>query len=216
MSASTGLVIEDQDVIRGSMRRTLEAAFPGIRVDESADLRGARALLAAKKGYGVVLVDLGLPDGSGVELIRELRKKLPQALIVVSTIYDDDDHLFPALAAGATGYLLKDQSPEALLRHLRQLEEEVPPLSPSIARRVLAYFHGMQSPPSPLEEREVLAPREVEVLSLIGRGLRVGEVASLLGLTENTVASYVKEIYRKLNIGSRAEAAIEASRRGLL
>jgi DNA-binding NarL/FixJ family response regulator len=134
---------------------------------------------------------------------------------VVVSIYDDDAHLFDAIAAGAQGYLLKDEGAEVLVGRLREIASGEPPLSPSIARRILAHFHRPAEACN-WSRREVLTPRETEVLALLGRGLRIGDAAQSLGLTRHTVAGYVKIIYSKLNISSRAEAALEAKRRGLV
>jgi DNA-binding NarL/FixJ family response regulator len=137
---------------------------------------------------------------------------------IVTTIYDDDDHLFEAIAAGGQGYLLKDQNPDTLIQYLHRIDQGEPPLSPSIARRILEHFSTARSAataPSPRPD-ETLTPREMDVLRLLGRGLRVNEAARVLELTPHTVAGYVKNIYRKLNISSRAEAAVEAVRRGLV
>jgi DNA-binding NarL/FixJ family response regulator len=181
---------------------------------EAGDLASGEALVDAHPELHLALVDLGLPDGSGVDLVRHIAVTRPSALVVVITIYDDDAHVFPALAAGAHGYLLKDAPPERWLLDLQKLEAGMPPLSPSIARRILASFRSR--PPEGDEPHEVtLTKRETEVLGYIGRGLRVAEVARMLGLTENTVARYEKVNSRKHEVSSRAEAALEASRRGL-
>jgi DNA-binding NarL/FixJ family response regulator len=225
---NAGLVVEDLDHVRRGLSSVLTQAFPGIAMSEAGDLRSARALLAKPEGYRIALVDLGLPDGSGVDLIRELRSLHPSTLVIVTTIFDDDEHVFAAIAAGADGYLLKDHRRELLVERLRLLEQGVPALSPEVARRMLGYFRQndpFARPPDTGVRRILpaegswetqLTARETEVLSLIGRGLQRGEVAALLAITENTVAKYLKEIYRKLNISSRAEAALEARRRGLV
>ncbi len=136
---------------------------------------------------------------------------------IVTTIYDDDHHLFDAIAAGAQGYLLKDQHPDTLIEYLHRIDAGEPPLSPSIARRMLQHFSRSRPPaPAAIPAEEVLTAREMDVLRLLGRGLRVNEAAHTLGLTPHTVAGYVKTVYRKLNISSRAEAALEAARRGLV
>lgn len=217
MKLGYGLVVEDVQTVSRGMRAAMMLAFPGIAVDEAPSLRAARQFARSAR-YDIMLVDLGLPDGSGIDFIREVTDAKTGARIVVTSVFDDESHIFPALAAGAVGYLLKEQNRETLARHLLRLEAGVPPLSPAIARKLLTYFQTehIEQIPTPPEVQVHLSPRETEVLSLIGRGLRVSEAASVLGLTENTVASYVKEIYRKLNICSRAEAALEASRRGLL
>lgn len=132
----------------------------------------------------------------------------------MTTIYDDDQHLFEAIAAGAQGYLLKDQHEDTLVRYLHRIDAGEPPLSPSVALRIMAHF--ARRPPESSAETVALTPREREVLALIGKGLRIPEAARVLGLTSHTVAGYVKSVYRKLNVSSRAEAAIEAVRRGIV
>ncbi|KFA89201.1 response regulator [Archangium violaceum] len=218
------LIVEDQPELRASLRQRLEKAYPHAAIFEAGSIAEGRALIQEKSAVYLALIDLGLPDGSGVELIRQLAETHGSALIVVVTIYADDAHLFPALSAGAHGYLLKETPEEVWLRQLRQLEAGTPALSPPVARRILEFFREraheparQQAPaPPPPAPPVVLTPRETEVLGYIGRGMRIGEVAGMLGLAESTVAGYVKDIYRKLNICSRAEAALEAARRGLV
>ncbi len=211
------LLVEDLRDVRDWLAGLVRELDPRADVRTAHDLASAGRLLDAGTAFGLALVDLGLPDGSGIELIRRLGREQPEAAVVVTTIYADDAHLFPALAAGAQGYLLKEQPPELLRWHLAQLAQGVPALSPAIARRVLEHFRRQDSeaPAQPAGPLVALTPRETEVLSLIGRGLRANEAARQLGLSESTVVTYVKNIYRKLGISSRAEAALEASRRGL-
>lgn len=161
----------------------------------------------------LALIDLGMPDGSGLDIIRELNARYPAISRIVTTIYDDDWHLFEAIAAGAQGYVLKDHHPDTMVQYLHRIDNGEPPLSPVIAQRMLQHF--AQFAPRMPEAAGALTAREVDVLRLLGRGLRVAEAARILGITPYTVAGYVKAIYRKLNISSRAEAAIEATRRGL-
>lgn len=217
------LVVEDNALVRQGLSEALAHAFEGIEVAQASSLAEGRQWLDAvradplrRAAFRIALVDLGLPDGSGVELVQRIADECPQALPVVATIYDDDLHLFPAIEAGAQGYLLKEQDQQMLVRHLRRIDEGLPPLSPSIARRMLAYLRQRSAPVVARAPETALTPRETEVLSCIGRGLRVGETAGVLGLAEQTVAGYVKTLYRKLNISSRAEAALEAARRGLV
>jgi DNA-binding NarL/FixJ family response regulator len=207
-----GLVVEDQAATREWLVGALDQAFD-IEIVAVEDLRSAQESLQWRTP-DVVLVDIGLPDGSGVDLVRRLAREHPEAAAIVTTIFDDDAYLFDAIAAGAQGYLLKDQDTAAFIEALRRIERGEPPLSPSIARRMLEHFRA--APPAPVEALEPLTPRETEVLALLGRGLRVGETARVLGISEHTVAGYVKTVYRKLNIASRAEAALEAARRGLV
>jgi DNA-binding NarL/FixJ family response regulator len=209
------LVVEDRPDSRTFLAAIVRRAFPRIAVHAAADLRSARAELAGVSQFRLALVDLDLPDGSGIELIREMQSSHPETPAIVTTVYSDDDSLFSAIAAGAQGYLLKGQPPELLQNHLQRLDEGVLPLSPSIARRMLGYFRERGHAPPSQAQQVALSPRETDVLTCIGRGLRVAETAQRLGLAESTVAGYVKTLYQKLNISSRAEAALEAVRRGL-
>lgn len=216
MSIKRGaLIVEDLSAVRRGLRTSVERVFPDLVVYEAPDLRTARQYLSEQIVFHLALVDLGLPDGSGVDLLRDLRDRSPDTLAIVTTIFDDDEHLFAALAAGANGYLLKEQPASVIEVHLRRLEEGTPALSPSIAHRMLEHFRQSTAPARD-EQAVKLTGRETEVLGLIARGLRRSEVAGLLGISENTVAHYIKDIYRKLDVTSRAEAALEASRRGLV
>jgi DNA-binding NarL/FixJ family response regulator len=163
----------------------------------------------------LALIDLGLPDGSGLQIIEALKRDVPNCVTVVSTVFDDDAHLFPALRAGAQGYVLKDEPIESLATMLTGIVSGQPPLSPSIARRLLRHFQPLGSTPTGSNDSELTA-RETEVLRLIAKGFTVPQVADTLTLTRNTVAGYLKDIYRKLRVSTRAEATLEAARRGLV
>ncbi|MCG6116610.1 MAG: response regulator transcription factor [Aquimonas sp.] len=212
----SALLVDDLAPARDWLREALLAAFPGIAVYEAGSLAEARRVLSALDLVPeLALVDLGLPDGSGTRLIEELQRGPRPCLCVVSTVFDDDAHVFPALRAGAQGYVLKDLPSQALAEALRGILQGQPPLSPSIARRLLRQF---QQPPAAVEApaAEALTPRETEVLQLIAKGYTVQQTANALGLSANTASGYVKDIYRKLSINSRAEATLEATRRGLV
>lgn len=212
------LVLDDDAALREDLSQVVAAAFPDLSVVQLAGLRQARDWIAREgAALRLAVIDLGLPDGSGVDIITQAKAARPDALVVVATIFDDDAHLFDAIAAGADGYLIKDDDVTTLGRYLRRIHDGEPPLSPSVARRMMAHFRAAV-PPAPAPEtagEAPLTPREAEVLGLLGRGLRTADVAAMLGLSEHTVASHVKSIYAKLNISCRAEAALEAARRGL-
>ena len=146
-----------------------------------------------------------------------LRESQPEAQSVVVTIHDDDDHLFPALQAGAFGYLLKEQARELIAEQLNRMSQGEPPLSPSIARRVITHFAAQaQRQARPQNMPHVsLTDRENEVLLRVAKGFTLPEIGVQLNLSRHTIADYVKQIYRKLNVSSRAEAALEAQRLGL-
>lgn len=201
------LVVDDLADVRAWLAEALGAAFPGIEVDAVASL--AEAMARIEPPPQIALVDLGLPDGSGTQLIEALRVRGAGTLCIVATVFDDDAHLFPALRAGAQGYVLKDRDRDALAGMLRGIASGQPPLSSSIARRLLRHFQ-------PMPQQADLTPRETEVLRLTAKGLTLNEVAEALGISRHTVSGYLKDIYRKLSVGTRAEAALEAARRGLV
>ncbi|KRA46195.1 response regulator transcription factor [Devosia sp. Root635] len=206
------LLIEDQPRTRDWMLSVLASAFPDLRIETAGTLKSAHAWLDQHAAdVWLAIVDIGLPDGSGVDIVRRLQREHPHVLPVVATIYDDDAHLFEAIAAGARGYVLKDEEADLLVNYLRRIERGEPPLSPSIAHRMLSHFRA----PAMVKDEAGLSPRETEVLTLLARGLTVAEAASRLGLQPQTVASYVKVIYQKLCVTSRAEATREAVKRGL-
>ena len=207
-----GLVVEDIPATRLWLGEALASAFPGIAVESAGTLAAALALIE-RQAFEVALVDLDLPDGSGLEAIAALRRRSPATAAVVTTIFDDDAHVFPAMQAGAQGYLLKEQPRERFIAGLQGILRGDPPLSPAIARRMIAHFNAA----APAEGPEVsLTPRETEVLRLVAKGFTQQEIAGHLGLSRHTVVDHVKSLYRKLNVSSRAEAALAATRRGLV
>jgi DNA-binding NarL/FixJ family response regulator len=213
------LIVEDLPEIRVWLGDVARAAFPQVQVTSVG--RRDEALRCLLHGtFDLALIDLGLPDGTGLDVVGALRFQQPKALPVVVTIYDDDEHLFPALQAGAFGYLLKEQPQDALVAQLLRMTLGEPPLSPPIARRVLAHFAGAggrrQAAVRQLEEEVSLTARETEVLQRVAKGYTLPEIALQFGLSRHTVADYIKQVYRKLNVSSRAEAALEAARRGLV
>ena len=208
----TALVVEDLVASAAWLADALRDAFPGVEVAVAGSVEGARREIADRVPE-IALVDLGLPDGSGIEIIRYLAKVAPKCTCVVSTVFADDRHVFPALRAGASGYLLKDQRRQQVVAALHGIAAGEPALSPIIAKRLLRAFSTDQK--SEVQE-SVLSPRETETLGLIAKGLKLLEVAERLGVTKNTAAGYIKAIYRKLQISSRAEATIEAARLGLI
>lgn len=211
----SGLIIEDHVSAQQWLTESLQNAFPGIVTNVAATLAEAHAILNTAGYPDIALVDLNLPDGNGVELISRLNIESQQTACIVTTIYDDDDHLFPALRAGANGYILKEQRREEIGRLLQGIINGEPPLSPGISQRMLKYFASLDAPKT-VESCQILTQRERKVLSVIGQGHSLREAASLLHVSHNTVATQVKSIYSKLKISSRAEAALAASRMGIL
>ena len=211
------LLLEDLPEIRAWLGSLVLQVFPGAQIAEAARVHDALGLVSAIK-FDLALVDLGLPDGSGVDVVGALREHQPETQSVVVTIHDGDEHLFPALQAGAFGYILKEQPRELIIEQLHRISSGEPPLSPSIARRVMAYFTA-KSKPQPASAVTMpivsLTDRETEVLLRVAKGYTLPEIGVQLTLSRHTIADYVKQIYRKLNVSSRAEAALEAQRMGL-
>ncbi len=235
------LILEDNPVARGFLCRVVRESFSDVSsIVEASDLDAARRTLGHAPGgraapstdpFQLILVDLELPDGSGLELLTELAAY--PATRIVTTLYSDDDHLFPALQCGADGYLLKEDRFEVLVEELQKIVRGQPPLSPAIARRLLTHFRtgdgaamgaGLNhagfapapaQPPAPLDH-ERLTPRESEVLTYLSKGFTIKEIASLMGIKWFTVNDHIKSIYKKLNVSSRAEAAVLASKQGLV
>ncbi len=212
----TILLLEDLPEIRTWLKSLVLQVFPGSQISESARVHDAIELVSAIK-FDLALCDLGLPDGTGVDVIEKLREAQPDCQSVVVTIHEDDDHLFPALQAGAFGYILKEQARELITEQLQRISQGEPPLSPSIARRVMKYFanQAKQQREPDLLPHVQLTERESEVLLRVAKGFTLPEIGVQLGLSRHTIADYVKQIYRKLNVSSRAEAALEAQRLGL-
>ncbi|MAC99581.1 DNA-binding response regulator [Pseudomonas abyssi] len=204
------LIIEDMPQVADWLTQRLHEALGQCPVDLACSSAQANELIKHNR-YQLALVDLGLPDGNGVDLLPLLKNQSPQTQCIVTTIFDDAEHLFAALRAGADGYLLKDEDEQAFVAQLGGIVQGKPPLSASIARRILEQFR-----PAPASPSDALTPREQQLLQLIARGLSVKGAAQELGISPHTAASYLKVVYQKLQINCRAEAAIKAMDMGLL
>lgn len=214
METTSVLVVEDEPEF-------LRSYCDAITREPSFQLAGAVTTLAAALALteravpDVLVVDLGLPDGDGAELIRRATKQRPDCDPLVVTVFGDDRHVIEAIEAGATGYILKDSPPGELVRCIRELRAGGSPISPSIARRLLTRMRAPADKPeaagaSPLTEREA------EILRLVAKGLSFTDVSGALGISAHTVVAHVKKIYRKLCVHSRGEAVFEATQLGLL
>ncbi len=181
---------------------------------------GLKALQSAPAD--VLLVDLGLPDGSGIDVIRAAHRLSPDCAVMVCTTFGDEAHVLQSIEAGASGYLLKDSAPDNMLAEIRSLHGGGSPISPLIARQILTRFR--QAPaPAPValpadraEEPALLSSREKQVLELITKGFTAEEIARLMQVSVHTVQTYVRRIYGKLKVSSKAEAIYEARSQGLL
>jgi DNA-binding NarL/FixJ family response regulator len=221
------LVLEDFADTRNWLCEVLRETFTDIEITEAATVNQAKACLA-KQNFDLALIDINLPDGSGIDVISEIIANSPTTYCVVATIFDDDEHLFSALRAGAQGYLLKEQPKDQFKKNLSGLLHGEPPLSPSIARKILRHFqtsgqaHPIEDMPTKVLTSSAqqipvdLSAREQEILTLVAKGYKRNEIAPMLGISPHTVATHLKTIYSKLNVSSRAEATMEALRMGLV
>ena len=207
------LLLEDDASTRQWLSELLHEVFTDIAILEARTIGQALALLG-EHDFSLAIIDIYLPDGQSFPFIATAKKRSKSIFCVVVTAFDDDADIFTALKAGADGYLLKSQDRRMLIASLQEIMNGAPPLSPSIARRIMAHFRAA-SPQAAAQEFE-LTPREQEVLTLIAKGMTRAEVAALLAIREGTVAGYIKRLYGKLNVCSRAEAALEAKRLGLV
>lgn len=204
------LIVEDLPDTSNWLVRIAGEVFPDAGIATAETLKLARQAVKDRKP-DLLLLDLGMPDGSGIDLIRELRKdNAEHPYIVVTTIFDDDEHLRSALRLGANGYLLKDDNESDMINNLRSLTSGRPPLSTRSLNKLVLELQ----PEEP--EQAQLTAREEEVLVLVAKGYSVTEAADMLNLTSNTVKGYLKTIYSKLDISSRAEATSEAIKRKLI
>lgn len=215
------LVVEDEPVVR---RRFCDAvaAEPALSLAGSAgSVAEARALLD-RAAPDVVLADLGLPDGNGIEVIRHATAGHPDRDVIVITMFGDDGHVIDSIRAGATGYLLKDALPRDIAGAILQVHQGGSLISPAIARRVLQSLQQAGSGvPAVATDGEyghgpVLSRRETEILRLVAKGLSFKEVGAALDISSHTVITHVKRVYQKLAVHSRGEAVYEASQMGLL
>jgi DNA-binding NarL/FixJ family response regulator len=212
MSDAIGVaVVEDHEGTRNALVDTL--TLVGLRVVGA--WSSAEAALDGLAGVesAVVLVDLELPRMSGAELIRRLAEARPTLKTVVLTVFEDEARILAAIRAGAHGYLLKDVSPSELRLAIEQAARGLSPVSPVVARHVLAQ---LRAPPDAVAERHALSEREREVLELLARGHTYASVGVALGISVGTVQWYVKVIYKKLDVASKAEATSFALRHGLV
>jgi two-component system, NarL family, response regulator LiaR len=211
MEAIRVLIVDDHVIVRKGIRALLEVK-PGVEVvGEASD--GAEAVAQAEAlKPDVVLMDLVMPGMDGIEATRQITDLIPEAHVVVLTSFAADDKLFPAIKAGASGYLLKDSGPEELLQAIRQVHRGESSLHPAVARRVL---HELAHPPERPPAAEPLTERELDVLKLLGLGLINQQIAQRLGISEATVRTHISNIVGKLQLAGRTQAALYAVREGL-
>jgi DNA-binding NarL/FixJ family response regulator len=211
------LVVEDDPLMCQRLSRVLgEIGYAPEAVSFSASLAEARAHVASTP-LAMALVDLGLPDGNGIELIQELRAQDPALWILVISAWSTEEAIFGALRAGATGYLLKERDDLEVSLSIRSVLRGGAPIDPFIARRILTLLPtAALHKPAEMGETEALSARESEILEWVSRGLSNREIAEQLTISRYTVECHIKRIYRKLAVSSRTRAVNEARQRGLL
>jgi len=202
-------IVEDQDQLRNTLARVLNRADGFECVSTYGSAEAALEELPQKKP-NVVLMDINLPGMNGVECVRKLKQVAPQIQIVMLTVYEDTENIFNALAAGASGYLLKRTTSAELLESLREVHRGGSPMTAHIARKVVQSF---QRPTSATETTEDLSPREKEVLDCLSQGFLYKEIAEKLGISYETVHTYIRRIYEKLQVRTRTEAVAKFLRR---
>ncbi len=230
-------VVEDEPEEREAFAEHITAQ-PDMELVLVATNRAEALALLPLHAVDVLLVDLGLPDGSGLDVIGAARTQWPGCNVLVSTIFGDEAHVLPSIEAGATGYLLKDSSAPGLVDEIRSVHAGGSPISPMVARKILARAMALPLPPSlaaqvappadakagaqalgesGLPSHEVaLSVRERAVLQLVSKGFNTEEAAATLGVSTSTVRTFVRRIYAKLQVRSRAGAIDVARRHGLL
>ena len=233
-------VVEDDEASRDSLAALL-AQQPDLELVLCASGRGEALALLPTQPLDVLLVDLGLPDGSGLDVIRAARRQWPDCGVLVSTVFGDESHVLRSIEAGAMGYLLKDSDAGELVEQIRSLHAGGSPISPMVARKILARAAAqlapdsgpmaLDGPPStPVDAPDAaideaiaqqshavaLSTREQQVLRLVSKGFTADETAQALNVSRSTVLTFVRRIYAKLQVGTRAEAIHEAHRQGLL
>lgn len=204
-------IVEDNEQLRGTLARMLDRADGFECLGQHPSAEAALAALPSEKP-NVVLMDINLPGINGVECVRKLKEIMPDIQIVMLTAYEDTENIFNSLAAGAAGYLLKRSKSAEILEAIRDVQKGGSPMSTHIARKVVQSFQARPAA-APVEQTEELSPREQEVLDLLSQGFMYKEISDKLGISFETVRTYIRRIYEKLHVRSRTEAVAKALRR---
>jgi DNA-binding NarL/FixJ family response regulator len=211
-------VVEDDPIIRAHLIDLIGAA-PGLQVvGEAASVSASEAVISLRPD--LLILDLGLPDGSGIDIIRRVRRDtaLSGCRILVLTLFSDERRVLDALSSGADGYLLKDTEDELFVREIFATLAGAAPISSAAAAHLLRQVrHQAGSPAEPSPSPALaLTPREIELLRVLAKGMSYKEAAGVMGISPNTVADYVKNIYRKMGVNSKGEAVFEAVASGVI
>lgn len=217
MKGISVVLVEDDPKFRDAFVRAINAA-PDMQLLGAASDAATGLQLLESHAPDVLLIDLDLPDRPGIELIRYATRELPDCDIMVITVFGDERHVIESIEAGATGYLHKDSLPRDFVEQIRLLHAGASPISPVIARQILTRFQAPRPPAEPrsMRGKPTLSAREQEVLSLVTKGFGFDEIATLLAVSPHTVMTYIKRIYRKLQVSSKTEAVYEARKLGLV
>jgi DNA-binding NarL/FixJ family response regulator len=236
------LIVEDDPTTREFFAQSVRKCAQLQLLGQAASVAEARAWLnEGSRAIDVLLTDLALPDGSGLEVIRHALQRHPECEALVISMFGDEDNVLASIEAGATGYIHKDSAPDDVAQAILQLKAGASPISPMIARRVLAKYRSMlgdlkqnealaqqsiagaatdtvaiNSPTPDPSDGPPLSPREQEVLELIARGFSYAEIAKLRHVSVHTVQTHIKNLYAKLAVHNKTEAVYEATRMGLL
>jgi DNA-binding NarL/FixJ family response regulator len=208
------VLVEDDARFRAAFAAVITGSDDLALQAQATTLHEGLALLAGSAA-DVLLVDLGLPDGSGVDLIKATRIAWPGCDIMVSSVFGDESHVLRSIEAGAVGYLLKDSEPERVAEQIRSLRAGGSPISPLIARQVLARLRPASGSRASGSVETSLSARESEVLTYITKGFSYDDIVRLLHVSRPTVLTYVRRIYAKLQVNSKTEAVYEARKLGL-
>jgi DNA-binding NarL/FixJ family response regulator len=209
----TAVIVEDQHDVREGLHVLINGTHGYRCLGAFRSMEDALAGLNGAEVPGVVLVDIGLPGMSGIDGIPLLKTRFPESAVLILTVYDDDERIFSALCAGASGYMLKNTPPARLLDGLREAAGGGAPLSPEVARKVIALFREFRPPD---QSDYDLTPHEMRLLKLLAEGHNYKTAAAHLGCSVNTVSFHMRRIYEKLHVHSKSEAVAKALRGGIV
>jgi DNA-binding NarL/FixJ family response regulator len=207
--AITVSIVEDNDELRGTLARVINRAEGFRCLSQYPDAEAAVEALPRDRP-DVILMDINLPGMNGVECVRRLKQLAPACQVIMLTVYEDTENIFNALAAGASGYLLKRTPRAEVLDAIREVNRGGSPMTTHIARKVVQSF---QQPGASTQSTEGLSPREQEVLDCLSKGFLYKEIADKLGISYETVHTYIRRIYEKLQVRTRTEAVAKFLRR---
>jgi DNA-binding NarL/FixJ family response regulator len=206
-------IFEDNALINEGIRMMVESQTDMLMAGAFRDARGVLNKIKKTKP-NVVLMDINMPDVNGIEAVTEIKREFPEILVMMQTIFEDDDKVFAAICGGASGYMLKGTSPDKMLDAIREMTRGGSPMSPNIARKVLHIFHDQFR--SVKEEFITLTPKEKEVLQYLVDGFSYKMIADKMKVTFHTVNDHIKNIYNKLHVNSAPEAVSKALKNKLL